>query len=90
MKDWEKLLCDYLNVKPLGLTASEIRCLQALGTGTEFSLTHLASKLDMEATAVRTNIEIFLLKKESHASKTYWSQSNQGGSEVPEGICCAL
>jgi Holliday junction resolvasome RuvABC ATP-dependent DNA helicase subunit len=62
MKDWE-ILCDYLNVKPLGLTASEIRCLRALGTGTEFSLTHLASKLDMEAAAVRTNIEIFLLKK---------------------------
>ena len=62
MKDWDTL-CDFLNVKPLGLTASEIRLLQALGSGTEFSLTHLASKLDMEATAVRTNLEIFLLKK---------------------------
>ena len=62
LKDWETL-CDFLNIKPLGLTASEIRLLQSLATGTEFSLTHLASKLDMEATAVRTNLEIFLLKK---------------------------
>ena len=62
LKDWETL-CEFLNIKPLGLTSSEIRLLQALATGTEFSLTHLASKLDMEATAVRTNLEIFLLKK---------------------------
>ena len=62
LSDW-KFLSGRLNIKPLGLTLTEIRLLEALSEGVEFSLTHLASKLDMDNSAIRGNVELFLLKK---------------------------
>jgi Holliday junction resolvasome RuvABC ATP-dependent DNA helicase subunit len=62
LPDW-KFLSDRLNINLLGLTLTEIRLLDALSEGVEFSLTHLSSKLEMQAAAVRANLELFLLKK---------------------------
>jgi Holliday junction resolvasome RuvABC ATP-dependent DNA helicase subunit len=61
-KHWN-VLRKNLDILPLGLTHVEAKALVEMREAKDMSLTTLASRLDMTATAVRSGIEIYLLKK---------------------------
>lgn len=62
-RDW-KILKYTLNIKPLGLNPIEIQALNILNRSNGATLTHLASKLQLDGTTVRNDTESFLLDQD--------------------------
>lgn len=59
--DWSNLK-NILGIRPLGLTTHEVELLRYLDTRGSQSLTSIASKLALDPSTVRRDVELFLLK----------------------------
>ena len=61
MVSWEEMK-KCLNIKPLGLNATELQCLRAIKKSPHCRLTDLSAKLGLTASAIQRDVELFLLR----------------------------